>query len=77
MEPRQPGIVPVTVGLMDREELQDWIARYEQAWRAPGTESLRELFADDAGDRLAPYADPLNGLAAIARFWEENRQGPD
>jgi hypothetical protein len=60
-----------------REEVEDWIRRYERAWRTPGTESLRDLFTDRATYRQAPYRDPVVGLEAIGAMWERERVGPD
>jgi ketosteroid isomerase-like protein len=60
-----------------REEVEDWIRRYERAWRTPGTETLRELFTDGATYLQAPYRDPVTGLEAIGVMWEAERVGPD
>ena len=54
-----------------------WVARYEQAWRTAGTDGLAALFTDDAVYLSEPYAEPVRGLAAIAEFWEAERDGPD
>jgi hypothetical protein len=62
---------------MDRARLADWIAGYERAWRTPGTGGLADLFTARATYRSAPFADPVVGLAAIATFWEAEREGPD
>jgi hypothetical protein len=60
-----------------RDDLGEWIEAYERAWRTPGTEELRALFADDASYRTAPYLEPYRGLAAIQQLWERERDGPD
>jgi hypothetical protein len=60
---------------LDRAQLQDWIERYEVAWRAPGTDALGELFAEDASYSTAPYEQPHVGLEAIAEMWEAERLG--
>ena len=52
--------------------LQDWIAAYERAWRAPGTSSLAELFAPGATYVNAPFQEPTRGLDAIAEMWERS-----
>ena len=62
---------------MGDDRTADWVARYERAWRTAGTADLSELFTDDAVYRADPYAEPLHGLAAIARFWDAERNGPD
>jgi ketosteroid isomerase-like protein len=61
---------------MGREQVTGWVARYEQAWRAAGTEALAGLFTADATYRQAPYQAPVTGLPAIARMWEAERDGP-
>ena len=50
---------------------------YERAWRAPGTGALDRLFTAQATYRPGPFAQPLTGRAAIAAFWEAERDGPD
>ena len=61
----------------DHEALMTWVARYEEAWRSPGTDLLAELFTDDAEYLATPYHEPAVGLAAIRAFWDEERTGPD
>ncbi len=56
--------------------MQLWVAGYEAAWRAPGTDSLAALFTSAATYLHSPYADPAVGLAAIGAMWEEDRDGP-
>ena len=55
----------------------DWIAAYETAWRTEGTAPLERLFTEDATYQAAPFDEPLEGVGAIARFWENEREGPD
>ncbi len=62
---------------MDRTAVAKWVAEYERLWRSPGTELLAELFVPDASYLPSPWARPLEGLDAIARFWEAERVGPD
>ena len=54
-----------------------WIAAYESAWRTAGTAPLGRLFTEDATYQAAPFDEPLAGVGAIARFWEDEREGPD
>lgn len=54
-----------------------WLAGYEAAWRAPGTASLADLFTEEATYLQSPYEQPVTGLSAIQRMWEEERNGPD
>ena len=62
---------------MTRADLEDWVARYERAWRTAGTDPLAELFDRDATYSTAPFREPHRGLEAIERLWEAERAGPD
>ena len=61
----------------DRATVRRWLAHYEAAWRAPGTDRLAELFTHDAIYLQSPYEQPVTGLDAIQRMWEKERAGPD
>ncbi len=63
--------------MTDRSTVGRWLAGYEAAWRAPGTEGLAGLFTGDATYLQSPYEQPVAGLDAIKRMWEDERQGPD
>ena len=62
---------------MDRRAVEQWVADYERLWRTTGTELLDELFVPDASYLPSPWAQPAEGLPAIARFWEAERRGAD
>jgi hypothetical protein len=62
---------------MTRADLAGWLAAYERAWRTPGTEVLREVFAAAVTYRSAPYEEPVRGLEALGPFWEREREGAD
>lgn len=61
----------------DRATVSRWLAGYEAAWRAPGTEGLASLFTADATYLQSPYHQPTVGLDAIGHLWEAEREGPD
>ena len=63
--------------MTDRAIVTRWLAAYESAWRSPGTETLAGLFTGDATYLQSPYEQPVTGLDAIKRMWEDERQGPD
>lgn len=63
--------------MTDRAMVSQWVADYEAAWRAPGTEALAGIFTEDAGYLRSPYAEPDAGLDAISRMWDLERDGPD
>ena len=71
---RRQGIMRQVI---DRASVTQWVAGYEAAWRAPGTEGLGTLFTTDAVYSQSPYEKPVIGLDAIKRMWEEEREGPD
>ena len=62
---------------MTPAQVADWISAYEQAWRAPGTAALADIFSSDATYLQDPYDDPVAGLPAISQMWEQQRTGPD
>ena len=62
---------------MDRSDVERWVDGYERAWRTAGTDRLGDLFSPDASYLASPWAPPVEGLSAIARFWEDEREGPD
>jgi ketosteroid isomerase-like protein len=62
---------------VDREMVGAWVRGYEQAWRTPGTDPLRDLFAADAAYRMSPYEDPARGAGAISELWERERESPE
>ena len=62
---------------MDRTTLASWIARYERQWRTAGTDGLFQLFSADLTYRPSPWREPIRSLEALARFWDEAREGPD
>jgi hypothetical protein len=62
--------------MTDRMAVTDWVARYERAWRSPGTDALDELFTHGVVTP-SPWAQPIDGLEAIRRFWDAGRSGPE
>jgi hypothetical protein len=62
---------------MERAVVERWVADYERLWRTPGVERLDELFHPDASYRPSPWAAPVEGLEAIAEFWDAERDGAD
>jgi ketosteroid isomerase-like protein len=63
--------------MTDRKRVSRWLAAYEAAWRAPSTDQLADIFAEDASYRQSPYTEPVVGLAAISQMWDAERDGPD
>jgi ketosteroid isomerase-like protein len=61
----------------DRPAVSRWLAAYEAAWRASGTEGLARLFTEDATYLQSPYEQPVTDLTAIKLMWENEREGPE
>jgi len=62
---------------MERRDVDRWLRGYERAWRSPGTDALKAIFAPDVEYRHSPYERPLVGLEVLGRDWERQREGPD
>jgi SnoaL-like domain len=73
MVPSMPGWPQV----IDRSVVHRWVESYEQAWRTPGTDALPLLFTSDATYLQSPYEEPVLGIDAIGRMWDQEREGPD
>lgn len=65
---------------MTHEDLQGWLDRYVEAWRANERAPIEALFTDDAVYRYNPYGGErttVHGSAAIADGWlGEDRDEP-
>jgi ketosteroid isomerase-like protein len=61
----------------NQADVEFWIDSYERAWRTAGTETLVELFTEEAAYRMSPYEEPARGLVSIGNLWERERAGPD
>ena len=63
--------------MTDRAAVTDWVARYERAWRSPGTTALDDLFTATASYSPSPWGQPIKGVEAVRHFWDAARTGPD
>lgn len=63
--------------MTDRAAVRGWVKAYEQAWRTPGIAAIPVLFTADATYLHSPYEEPVVGVDAIGRMWEEDREGPN
>jgi ketosteroid isomerase-like protein len=61
----------------DRAAVHRWAAGYELAWRTSGTDGLTALFTADATYLHSPYEEPVVGIHAISKMWDDERDGPD
>jgi ketosteroid isomerase-like protein len=62
---------------MNRSDVQAWLDRYVDAWRANDAAMIEALFSDDAVYRYRPYGeDEVRGSRAIAASWLEHPDEP-
>jgi len=60
-----------------REQVQEWLDRYVEAWRSYDETAIRALFAEDAEYAYHPYdAEPERGGDAIVEAWLSDRDEP-
>lgn len=62
---------------MQRDDVERWVGAYVDAWRTAGTDGLGAIFTEDATYSPSPWARPVEGLGALATFWDRERDGPD
>ena len=55
--------------VMDRGEVDRWLARYVEAWRTSDREQIAALFSADARYRYHPYDEWVRGRDAIVSSW--------
>ena len=57
---------------MTRDDVMLWVESYETAWRSEDTDAVERLFTPSARYLTSPYAEPLDGHAAIRAFWVDD-----
>ena len=57
---------------MTRDDVMEWVTRYELAWRERDVDAVAVLFGDEARYRRSPYEPDDIGHAAIRAFWLED-----
>jgi hypothetical protein len=65
---------------MNRDDVQDWLNRYIEAWRANERAPIEVLFTDDAKYRWRPYGPDEHqafGREAIVKGWLDEGDDPD
>jgi len=55
--------------VIDTADIDDWLARYQQAWRSDDPAQIAGLFTDKARYFTAPWREPMVGAQAIADWW--------
>jgi ketosteroid isomerase-like protein len=63
--------------VVTREQVQQWLDAYVEAWRSYDADAIGALFAPDATYAYHPYDDPpVRGRDAIAAAWLDDRDEP-
>ena len=58
---------------MDRQDFQDWLDRYVDAWKTYIPDRIGALFSEDAEYRYHPQDEPERGRDQIVSNWLETR----
>ena len=53
------------------ELFESWLIEYGDCWKIGDSEGIRELFSDNAHYYETPFDDPMVGLEAIEKYWQE------
>jgi uncharacterized protein (TIGR02246 family) len=56
---------------MKPESLRAWLEAYRLAWEGRDPEAVSRLFTEDATYQETPFTQPMQGRAAIRRYWSE------
>ena len=64
-------------GAVDRSDVARWVAAYERVWRTAGTDGLGTIFTEDVRYVPSPWAQAIEGLDALASFWDAEREGSE
>lgn len=64
------------MGAVTTEAVLDWLDRYVEAWRSGDDALVRGLFTDDATYVWHQWHEPVEGIDAIVRFWNDRADDP-
>jgi hypothetical protein len=74
MEVVRAKVQPSTGGIVSAQtltptSLENWLARYEQAWERRDAEQAAALFTENARYQEMPFDEPKMGRAGIRNYW--------
>lgn len=55
---------------MNREELQQWLDAYRQAWENRDPQAAVNLYSDDATYQDTPFSPPMRGKEVLLEYWK-------
>jgi len=56
---------------VDTGDVENWLEFYGNAWVEGDAERIMDLFTSDAVYRETPYDAPMEGRAAIGKYWQD------
>ena len=62
--------------MMERSDVDAWLARYVAAWKSGDAAEIGDLFSEDARYRYWPGDEPLAGREAIVASWLDHTDEP-
>ena len=54
---------------LTRKAFAAWIEEYGRAWKARDAKAAADLYAENAAYQVTPFAEPMQGRAAIFEYW--------
>jgi ketosteroid isomerase-like protein len=73
---RASGMIRPRRTNVDRQQFQDWLYRYVEAWKTYDPEKIGALFSEDAEYRYHPQDEAERGRNTIVSNWLEQRDDP-
>jgi hypothetical protein len=64
------------MGTVTTDTVLEWLDRYVEAWRTGDDALVRGLFTEDATYVWHQWHEPVEGIDAIAEFWNERADDP-
>jgi ketosteroid isomerase-like protein len=61
---------------MTREQVNDWLNMYVEAWKSYDPQAIGDLFTEDATYLYHPWQEALRGRLAIVASWLDNQDAP-
>jgi ketosteroid isomerase-like protein len=63
--------------LMERQDVDRWLAAYVEAWKTGDRGQIGALFTEDVRYRYHPYDNPIEGREAVVATWLGESDAPE
>jgi len=57
--------------MLTKEEVNNWLSKYGNAWESGDFESVTSLFSEDAVYHEDPFDEPMKGHNEIRQYWKD------